>query len=274
MLPGAFGYLEYLLVFAAAGFASGFVSGFFGIGGGFIRVPLFLLLFPSFVVHGELVMHVAVATSLALGVPSGIMALRRRMASGHFDATYFRGWSVGLVVGVMIGVTLFPYVPSLMMKLFFLVLLLLFAVYFGLVPETLVLRPHPPKGISRFLISTGISSYVVMTGVGGGSACAFAMKVCSMPLQGALAMGTASGLAINLLGSAGCMWNGWRTPELPPWSFGYVDGLVFLAMLPGILLASGWGVRASLGFDKKQLKCIYAVFLVLIAVFMLYNFLT
>lgn len=271
MATDAFRYWEYLAVFAGAGFLSGFVSGFFGIGGGFVRVPLFLLLFPYFVTHGEYVMHVAAATSLAIGIPSGIMSLRRRMKSGDFDRAYFWKWAVGLAIGSGIGVLAFPYVPGTAMKILFVALLFLFAIYFGLVPEKMVLRSQPPRGLPRILVSGGISSFVVMTGVGGGSACSFAMKVCAVPLQAALAMGTASALVINILGATGCMWNGWGTEGLPKWNLGFVDGMVFLAMLPGVVLASVWGSRASLNLDRKLLKRLYAAFLALIAVFMVYN---
>lgn len=271
MPPDTFSYTEYLIYFGIAGFASGFVSGFFGIGGGFIRVPIFLVLFPFFMVHGELVMHTAAATSLALGIPSGIMSLRRRLKAGSFDWSYFRHWAVGLAVGSLIGVAFFPYVPSLVMKSIFLGLLVIFALYFGLVPDKLVLAKQPPRGIPRVLLSAGISSYTVMSGVGGGSSCSFAMKVSSMPLQAALGMATASALLINIIGATGCMITGWGAPNLPPWSAGYVDGIVFAAMLPGVLLASGWGAKASLGMDKQRLKRIYGVFLILIAGFMAYQ---
>ena len=271
MPPDSFSIYEYLAIFAAVGFASGFVSGFFGIGGGFVRVPLFLLLFPYLVVHGELVMHVAVATSLALGIPSGIISLRRRMASGTFDGNYFRGWAVGLCVGTLIGTALFPYMPSLAMKVLYVIVLLMFAVYFGLVPDNLVISRELPRGLVRFFISGGISSYVVMTGVGGGSANTFAMKASSMPLQQAMTIGTASALIINVVGSVGCMLSGWNQPDLPWWNFGFVDGMVFLAMVPGIVLASAWGTQMSLGMDKKIFKKAYAGFLAIITAYMIYN---
>lgn len=271
MSPDAYSFYEYLAIFAAAGFASGFVSGFFGIGGGFVRIPLFLLVFPYFAVSSDLVMHVAVATSLALGIPSGIMTLRRRMTSGTFDGRYFRGWAVGLCAGTLIGAALFPYMPATAMKVLYIIVLLVFAIYFGVVPDTIVLRPRPPRGLARFFVSVGISSYAVMTGVGSGSANTFAMKASSMPLPRAMSIGTASALVINVLGAAGCMWTGWDQSNLPQWNIGFVNGMVFAVMVPGILLASGWGARLSLRTDKKVLKQTYAEFLVIITGYMIYK---
>jgi len=264
-------YTIFLLVFAAAGFASGFVSGFFGIGGGFVRMPIFIFLFPMVVTQSGFAMHTAAATSLALGIPSGLMALKKRLGQGNFDLAYFRHWAVGLVVGTLIGVAFFRYVPELAMKILFVVFILGFALYFVFAPDELNLRRAPLAGLPRLVLSAGIASYVVMIGVGGGSATSLVQKACNMPLQRALALGTASGLVINALGSIGCMVCGWYTPGLPEWSLGFVDGIVFLAMLPGIVLAAGWGATASQGMDKKLLKKIYGGFLIVVTLFMVYN---
>lgn len=263
----------YFLLFAAAGFASGFVSGFFGIGGGFIRMPVFIFLFPLVVTNPDFAVHEAAATSLALGIPSGLMALRRRLRQGNFDVAYFRHWCVGLVAGVFVGTAFFPYVPGLAMQILFTVFLLFFSLYFLLAPRDVAIFATPPTGIRRLLVSFGLSSYVVMIGVGGGSASTLLQRASRMPLQAAVALGTASGLVINALGGIGCMVCGWNTPGLAPWNLGFVDGLVFLAMLPGILLAAGWGATLSQGMDKKRLQRMYGGFLLIVTLVMAGNLL-
>jgi len=274
MGTGEFNLALYLSVFVVSGFASGFVSGFFGIGGGFVRMPLFLFLFPQFMVHGEDIMHVAVATSLALGIPSSIISLRKRLVAGTFDTSYFKGWSVGLTIGALIGAALFPFMPATVLEVLYLFVLIFFAVYFAFIPDTLVLAKAPPVGLRRFFISGGISTYVVMTGVGSGSACTFALKASSMDLKSAMAIATASSLIVNVLGAAACIATGIGQPGLPEWNVGFIDGFVFLTMLPGILLSAGWGAKLSLGIDKKLLKRIYAGFLMLVTAYSGYSLFT
>ncbi|MEM1060237.1 MAG: sulfite exporter TauE/SafE family protein [Verrucomicrobiota bacterium] len=268
-MPGEeFQYLEYLLIFALFGLVSGYASGLFGIGGGILRIPIFVLIFPAFGIHGDVEMPVAAATSLALAVPAGYLALRKQMKLGNFDPAYFRSWAIGLTVGVLIGITAGPYVSSFALKICFLVFLLAMAVYFGLVPDHVVVCRQPPTGLPQILLSGSIGAYVVMIGVAGGAAATPVMKACSLPLTRALAIGSGTSMIVSALGTAGGIWNGWGVPGRPDWCLGFIDGIIFLAMFPGIYLATPWGVATGHRLDKQWLKRIYAVFLLAISVVM------
>ena len=52
----------YILSLLAAGFISGFVAGLFGVGGGIVRIPIFLFLFLILGIDPEILMHVAAGT--------------------------------------------------------------------------------------------------------------------------------------------------------------------------------------------------------------------
>ena len=54
------GIVERVGVFALVGLSSGFVAGLFGIGGGIVRIPLFVYLLPLFGVPHPVMMHLAV----------------------------------------------------------------------------------------------------------------------------------------------------------------------------------------------------------------------
>ena len=75
------GLVERIGVFALVGLTSGFASGLFGIGGGIVRIPLFVYLLPLFGVAHSVMMHVAVGTSMALVLPSAPAAARSRRRS-------------------------------------------------------------------------------------------------------------------------------------------------------------------------------------------------
>src|SRR5215813_5712937 len=86
------GIAERLAAFALAGLASGFVSGLFGVGGGIVRIPIFVYLLPLFAVPAPVLMHVAVGSSMALVLPSALASTRKQVALGNFDWPFFRGW--------------------------------------------------------------------------------------------------------------------------------------------------------------------------------------
>src|SRR5436305_2009853 len=92
--------------FALAGLASGFSSGLFGVGGGIVRIPIFVYLLPLFGVPATVLMHVAVGTSMALVLSSALASTRKQVALGNFDSTFFRSWAVRIFVGVLIGTAL------------------------------------------------------------------------------------------------------------------------------------------------------------------------
>jgi uncharacterized membrane protein YfcA len=89
----------------------GFVSGLFGIGGGIVRIPLFVYLLPLFGVAQSVMMHVAVGTSMALVLPSAIAATRKQLALGNLDLAFFRTWAVGILIGVLVGTRCCPMPP-------------------------------------------------------------------------------------------------------------------------------------------------------------------
>ena len=76
------GVVERIGVFALVGLGSGFVSGLFGIGGGIVRIPLFVYLLPLFGVAQSVMMHVAVGTSMALAAERDRCDSRTRRSSG------------------------------------------------------------------------------------------------------------------------------------------------------------------------------------------------
>lgn len=233
----------YLVIFFLLGGVSGFSSGLFGIGGGILSIPFFVLLFPAFGIHGGMEMHVVVATSLALAVPSGALALRKHAHLGNFDADYFRTWMIGLILGILIGLAVSRSVGESFLKIAFMVFLLAMAVYFGLIPERCVLAKKPPAGPVKWLLSAFIGMYCVMIGIAGGSLATPALKLCSLPMARAIAIGSGTSMVISTFGTLSGIWNGWGRSGRPPWAFGYVDTLLFLVMIPSVILVTPLGVE-------------------------------
>src|SRR5215510_15370540 len=135
-----------IAVFALAGLAPGFVSGLFGVGGGIVRVPLFVYLLPLFGVPHAVLMHVAVGTSIALVLPSAVASTRKQLALGNLDLAFFRTWAVGILAGVLIGVVLLPFISAEILQVIFAAFMLAVGVYEGFLRDRLKAAAAAPQG--------------------------------------------------------------------------------------------------------------------------------
>jgi uncharacterized protein len=136
------GIVERVGVFALVGLVSGFVSGLFGIGGGIVRIPIFVYLLPLFGVAHPVMMHVAVGTSVALVLPSAIASTRKQLALGNLDLKFFRGWGFGIFVGVLIGTALLPWVSTEVLQAIFAGFMVVVGVYEGFLRAASWPRPR------------------------------------------------------------------------------------------------------------------------------------
>jgi uncharacterized membrane protein YfcA len=263
-----FQLVEYLLLFALIGTISGFASGLFGIGGGVLRIPVFVILFPLFGIHGSHEMQIAAATSLALAVPSSLIAVLKHWRLGHLDVEYFWKWGVGLLAGVAIGIAVGPHLPQFALKIAFLAFVLSMIVYFAVLPEESTLSREPPLGWARTGLGGGVGAYCVSIGIAGGSLATPVLKLCGMRMTRALAIGSGTAALVASFGMIGGIWNGWGVAGRPVWALGYVDSLLVAVMLPGALFLPALGVGVATRMNTSLLRKLYAGLLVLIAVSM------
>ena len=258
----------FLAVFAAIGAISGLLAGMFGIGGGLIRIPLFLALFPAFGIHAGIEMAVAAGTSLALAVPASLAAVNRHRQQGTLDQAYAVTWALALIPGVMVGVAAAPHLPQQALRTAFLGFVLLMIAVFLFPPDRLSLFNQPPRGPLKAALAGAIGAYCSSIGVGGGAVATPLMTVCSLPLQRALALGSTTAAVVASVGTVVSIVKGWGVSDLPAWSLGYVDGRLFLVMVPGATALAPLGVELASRMDAALLHRLYALMLVVIAVSM------
>jgi len=259
------GVAERLVAFALAGLASGFVSGLFGVGGGIVRIPIFVYLLPLFGVPAPVLMHVAVGTSMALVLPSALASTRKQVALGNFDSTFFRSWAVGIFVGVLIGTALVPLASTEILQAIFAVFMLTVGIYEGFLKDRMVIAKSAPQGAVKLIVSAVIGCLAALTGTGGGTMTTPALQAFSVRLETAIATASATGLVTGAVATVGAVISGGHVHGLPSYSLGYVDLATFVAMLPTILIAAPIGVRAGHRLSEAWLRRVYTVLLFLIA---------
>ena len=254
-----------IAAFALVGLASGFASGLFGIGGGIVRIPVFIYLLPLFGVAHPVLMHVAVGTSIALVLPSAVASTRKQLALGNLDLAFFRTWAVGILAGALVGTALLPLASTEILQAIFAAFMLAVGSYEGFLKDRMVIAKAAPRGAVKLVVAAAIGCLAALTGTGGGTLTTPALQAFSVRLEAAIATASATGLVTGVVATIGAIVGGWHARDLPAYSLGYVDLAIFAAMMPTILLAAPIGVRAGHGLSETWLRRIYTVLVFVIA---------
>lgn len=261
--------LGYGLVLFAAGFGSGFAGGLFGIGGGLLRVPIFVYVLPAFGIPAHLVMHIAAGTSLCLAVPTGLRSALSQRASGHLDVPFLRSWIPPLVVGVLVGLAATRATPTHVLKSIFAVAMLCLAIEMLVVPRSYSMTERVPGRPVRDLIAVGIGAISSMIGLSGGAFTTPVLTLLGHPIHRTLAISSVGAAVVAGVGAIGFAINGLGVAGRPSGSVGYVDGVAVVVMLPAILLGAPLGVRLANRISENRLRRSFGVFLLVVAIDML-----
>ncbi len=255
-----------IVIFAVVGLASGFFAGLFGIGGGTIRMPIFIYLFPWLGVAHPVMMHVATATSMALVIPSAITSTLKHYKLGDLDLEIFKTWAIGLVIGVVIGSILLPFGSTEVLQALFSIYIVLVGFYIAFNRGRFSLGKEPPKGGKMIGISAVVGFIAAMTGTSGGTLTTPTLSAFNMQLERAMAIAAATGLITGTVGAIGSIIGGWNAKDLPSFTLGYVDIAIFAVMVPTVMIAAPLGVSVSHKMNERTLQLAYAIVLIIVGI--------
>ncbi|ODT70077.1 MAG: hypothetical protein ABS75_14355 [Pelagibacterium sp. SCN 63-23] len=255
----------------ATGIVSGVAAGLLGIGGGAVIVPALSNALLLMGYNAEIVQHVAVGTSLAIIIPTGIMSARAHHKRGALDMNVFWLWAPFIVVGTFVGGLMAGWYSGDVLRIVFAAMAFIIAanIVFGFQTR---LMGHL-KGSS---LTHRISGFVVgylssLMGIGGGSLTVPTLVAFGESMHKAVGTSAAIGVAIALSGTAGFIISGWGAENLPPLSLGYINlvALVLVAVLAA--LCAPFGAALAHRLDQKTLKYVFATFLVAVGLNMLWK---
>ncbi|HEX6971597.1 MAG TPA: sulfite exporter TauE/SafE family protein [Limnochordia bacterium] len=109
------------IALALLGLAAGSLGGLLGVGGGVIIVPAL-----TYLLHVPI--HIAVGTSLAVIIPTAITGSLTHFTKGNVDLRAAVLVAAGSIVGAYAGATLAEYLPAVIIKRLFGVLLAVMAI--------------------------------------------------------------------------------------------------------------------------------------------------
>ena len=271
MAAGLFGLDPGLvLILLAMGCFGGFSAGLLGIGGGMVLVPFMTMIFTARGFAPGLVVHMAIATSLATILFTSLSSMRAHHRHGAVLWPVVRLLTPGIVIGSLVG----PWIGKQMNTA---VLSLFFAVFVAFSATQMLLNKRPGgtrelPGTGGMLAAGGVVGLISgLVGAGGGYVSIPFMTWCSIRIHNAVATSAALGFPIALAGTLANVYYGWHEPGLPPGALGFIwlPGLA-LIVIASMTLAP-LGARLAHRLPVQKLKRIFAGIFYLLAAYMLWK---
>ncbi|WP_051208151.1 sulfite exporter TauE/SafE family protein [Saccharospirillum impatiens] len=260
-----------VLALSVTGIIAGLMAGLLGVGGGIVIVPVLYHLFTLLGVDESVKMHVAVGTSLATIIPTSLRSARAHANKGNLDSALLKSLAPSLLVGVFIGTLVSSMVTGQVLSLVFGVIGLIVAANMAIGKEPVALAETLPKGIVRHSLGTGIGGFSTLMGIGGGTLSVPVLSRFQVPMHRAVGTAAAIGIFISIPGALGFLINGWGVADRPPFSLGYVNLIGFALIVPMTLWTAPLGARIAHAINARLLRQLFAVFLLITAVRMLYG---
>ena len=94
--------LIYLAGLISTGIVAGLIAGLFGVGGGIVIVPILFWIFTSLNFPDEILMHMAIGSSLVTIIPTSIASARAHYKRGSIDIDVLKKWGFGIFLGALL----------------------------------------------------------------------------------------------------------------------------------------------------------------------------
>lgn len=257
------------LAYCVLGVGAGVMSGLLGIGGGLVVVPGLAFLFKYSVIPHDLIMKMAVGTSLATMILTSMSALREHLRNDIVFWPIFRRLLPGIIVGTILGAIIAHFLNTRILEILFGIFVLFIALRLLFAHQFTGRHELPRQSVMHFVgLIVGTKSGLL--GLGGGALTIPFLAYCNVSIRTAVVVSAATSLTVAIIGTISFMINGLQVMHLPAWSMGYVYWPAGLPIMICSLLFTPLGVRLSHYLPTTTLKKIFGVFLLLIGLQMLF----
>jgi len=251
-----------IITFLLTGLLSGFLAGLLGVGGGIIIVPVSYFVLMTLGYSNEVVMHVSVASSLAVIVFTSISSIRSHLRLNNIDKEVIKKWFFGIIVGSLIGSLLASKIKGEVLVLIFVSLTFFISINMFFQKKINTFKNDIPKSfILNLFISGNIGFLSALIGIGGGSFSVPTLSVFSKKIHKAVGTSAVLGFFIACPAALSYIFLGKNIENLPPYSFGYVNLLIVFFVTSTSVFTANIGAKISSKINKENLKKIFAIFL-------------
>jgi uncharacterized membrane protein YfcA len=258
------------LALGAMGIFGGFAAGLLGIGGGMILVPFMTMILSALNFSPELIVHVAIATCLAMIAFTSISSVRAHHLQGAVLWPVVKLLAPGILVGSWVGPWIGKQMSTTGMALFFGVFVMVAATQMLVDMKPAGHRDLPGKA-GMFAAGGVIGVLAGLVGAGGAFISIPFMTWCNVRIHSAVATSAAIGFPVALAGTLSNIYHGWGEPGLPPYSLGFVYLPALVIMATASVLMAPLGARMAHRWPVQRLRRVFAVLLYALAIYMLWK---
>jgi uncharacterized membrane protein YfcA len=266
-----------LIIFLVIGALAGFAAGLFGVGGGTIIVPLLYIVFTQMGYPADVIMHLALGTSLATIIVTSISSLMAHNKKGAVMWPVFKNLTPGMVIGCFLGAGIAGWLSGVSLQLMVGLFLLwvAFTMFTGGKKQIAVnanesnkLLPSTPKQLAA---GAGIGVASAIFGIGGGSLTVPYLTRYGVVMQKAVGTSAACGLPIAIAGALGFMIFGMQAQVDVPNTIGFVHIYAFLGIGSMSFFTAKLGAKVAHILSPQLLKKCFALLLTVVGCFFLYK---
>lgn len=251
----------------AAGCATGFAAGLFGIGGGIITVPVLYGVFQALNIADDPSLKAAIGTSLAVILVTSIGSLATHHSAGHVDRKVLISWAPWIAGGAAIGGVVARWVPVEALAGVFVI-----GAFYIASRRLIEKKDRTARNIDlnafylKAPVGAGAGIFSALMGLGGGAVGVMVMTLAGRPMHQAIATSAGFGLAVAAPGVAGFIYSGWGATGLPPGSLGFVNIPAFATVALTAGAMAPVGARLAHRLDATLLSRIFAIYVVIAAI--------
>lgn len=261
-----------LIIFFAIGALAGFAAGLFGVGGGTIIVPLLYVVFTQMGYDHEIIMHMALGTSLATIIVTSISSLMAHHKNGAVIWSVFKNLTPGMALGSFLGAGIAGLLSGAHLQLIIgvFVIWVAYTMFMGakkVIDQNKVL----PSTTKQVVAGTGIGVASAIFGIGGGSLTVPYLNHYGVVMQKAVGTSAACGLPIAIAGALGFMFFGMKDQITVPNTIGFVHIYAFLGISIMSFFTAKLGAKTAHALSPAVLKKCFAVLLLIVGCFFIFK---
>lgn len=247
-----------------AGIVIGFIAGLFGVGGGFLIIPVLLYYFDSINLPQSVSLHCAIATSLAVIIFNAISGSSQHWQKGAIRWDIAQFLIPGLLIGALIGSYATTWIDTQILSIIF-----LFFVFAIAIRMLLEFKPKPAEKPLKYeqgilgLAGSIMGFLSAMIGIGGGSFITPYLTWRRVGMHECIAISALAGLPIALAASLGYFLQS-PNSEMPDGFYGYIFiPAVFMIGITSVF-AARFGAKVAHSLSGIKLKKWFGLLLIAI----------